>query len=106
VIGSFRHRVVFETKTQTPDEGGGFSESWTTLATVFAAIELDRGQEVVNAGHVVSANRLRLRIRYRDDVTSAERVIVKGRTHAIDWVFDPTGRRAYLLVGCTESLPS
>jgi SPP1 family predicted phage head-tail adaptor len=106
VIGFLRHRVVFEAKTQTPDDGGGFSESWTVLATVFASVELDRGQEVVNAGRVVSANRLRLRIRYRDDVTSEQRVIVKGRSHAIDWVVDPDGKGHWLLLGCTESLPS
>ena len=106
MIGSLRHRVVFEQKTQSADDGGGFAESWSTLATVFAAVELDRGQEVVDAGRVVSANRLRLRIRYRDDVSSELRVIHKGRVHAIDWVFDPDGKQHWLLVGCTESMPS
>jgi SPP1 family predicted phage head-tail adaptor len=106
VIGSLRHRVSFEAKSQTPDEGGGFAESWSPLATVFAAVTFELGQERVNGGRIVSADRLHLTIRYRGDIDASLRLIFKGRPYAIDWVFDPDGKHQWLTLGCTGSLPS
>lgn len=106
MIGTLRHRVIFEAKTQTSDEGGGFTESWAALTTVFAAAESERGDERVDGGRVVSASRLRLRIRYRDDIAADLRLVFKSRIYAIDWVADPDGKRHWLDLGCTESLPS
>jgi SPP1 family predicted phage head-tail adaptor len=106
VIGTLRHRVTFETKTQVLDEGGGFSESWSSLVTVFAAAEFEGGTERVNGGRIIEARRLRLRIRYRDDIAADLRLVFKSQVYAIDWVADPTGTRHWLDLGCTESLPS
>lgn len=101
-----RFRVTLEAKTQTPDGGGGFSESWSPLATVFAAVKPLEGRETMSGGQIAAAQAIRVRIRHRDDVTPALRLLFKGRIHGIDWVRDPTGKRRWLELGCTQSRPS
>lgn len=106
MIGNLRHLVTIEEKTATPDGGGGVSESWSTLATVWAAIETLDGAEVSRAEQIVGETRFGLRIRYRADVTPAMRVRFSARVLGIEAVFDPDGRGRFLTLTCVEDRPS
>ena len=48
-IGRLRHRLTLEEATRTPDGGGGASEAWATVATVWASITPNGGAETVDA---------------------------------------------------------
>lgn len=106
MIGRLRHRVTLEEKTQAPDAAGGFAESWTPVATMWAAIEGRGGRESPQAEQIAGGERFLLRIRWRADVTAALRVIWGARVLAIDSVTDPDGRRRFLLLDCAEDRPS
>ena len=101
-----RQRVSLEQKLQTPDDGGGFAESWQSEVTVFAAIDFVSGREVVSGGQIVSERMIRVRIRHRDDVTAAWRLIWNAQVFGIEWVQDPDGKRQWLDLGCRENVPS
>jgi SPP1 family predicted phage head-tail adaptor len=106
MIGALRHRVTIEEKAAAPDGGGGVSESWSALATVWAAIETLEGAEVLRAEQIVGEARFRLRIRYRADITPAMRVRLGARTLGIESVADADGRGRFLTLTCVEDRPS
>lgn len=106
MIGDLRMRATLETKIQTSDDGGGFAESWTTLASVWCELRPLSGAEALTGGQMAALKRLRLRIRFRDDVTEELRLVVGARVLGIDRVEDPDGRRRWLDLDCTENVPS
>ncbi len=106
VIGELRTRATLESKSQASDGGGGFSESWSALATVWCAIEPLNGNEKPSADQIVSFSRARIRIRFRDDVTAALRLSVGSRIFAIENATDPDGKRRWLDLLCVENAPS
>lgn len=50
--GQLRHRVTIQQLTKVEDEGGGYAEVWTDVATVWAAIKPMRGNERYEAQQV------------------------------------------------------
>lgn len=79
MIGKLRHRIVIQKPTLSTDSIGGKTETWSTLDTVFAAIE------PVSANQTWMAERLehrvthKITIRYRDDLTSDMRIYFDSR---------------------------
>jgi SPP1 family predicted phage head-tail adaptor len=106
MIGKLRHRVTIEQKSAAPDGGGGGAETWSALATVWAALETLEGAEVVRAEQVASETRFRLRIRHRSDVSAAMRVVLGTRVLGIESVADQDGRGRFLTLFCVEDRPS
>jgi SPP1 family predicted phage head-tail adaptor len=47
--GNLRHRVCVEAVVRTADDGGGATESWTTVAETWADIKPANGSELVAA---------------------------------------------------------
>jgi SPP1 family predicted phage head-tail adaptor len=63
--GQLRHRVTIQARTQTQDASGDPVTSWTTLATVWGAVEPIRGREATFAGdQVLGETDTRVRLRY------------------------------------------
>lgn len=85
-IGALRHRLVIEAVQTTPDGGGGFSESWVEIATVWASIAAKSGGEALQADRVTGTLRHDISIRYRDDVQPAMRF--------------RKGQRVFHILGC------
>lgn len=106
MIGTLRTLATLEAKTQVDDGGGGFSESWSTLATVWCAVELLTGAETVSGDQVTAFKRVRIRLRFRDDVTETLRLRVDQRLFNIEAVNDPDSRRRWLDLVCVENAPS
>ena len=72
-IGNLRHMVEIKNASTTSDDAGGFSESYSTVANVFASITPKRGTEVYsdgqNAMQIENPITHEIFIRYRDDIT-------------------------------------
>ena len=92
--GRLRLPLTLEAMTAVPDGAGGFSESWTALATLSAALEpvaaarrLGADQALPIVTHVVT-------LRARPDLASGMRFVADGRVFSIETVYDPdeTGR--------------
>jgi len=87
-IGELTERVVIQTSTTSPDAYGGRSDSWGTLATVWANVRPLSGQEALVAAGVKpeALTRYEVTIRYRSDVTPLMRLSWGSRTLWIESV--------------------
>ncbi|MCG6901805.1 MAG: head-tail adaptor protein [Rhodobacter sp.] len=56
-------KLVLEAPVQVPDGAGGFSETWSVLGTLWAAIKLGTGREDETAGLSVSSISYRITVR-------------------------------------------
>lgn len=56
-------KLVLESALPVADGAGGFSESWTALGTLWAAVEARAGRERGAAGGSVSVARYRITVR-------------------------------------------
>jgi len=102
--GQLRHRVTIEQVTETQDSYGGVTETWSTLATVWAAIEPITGREKFASGGDVrfAENEVQIRMRYRSDVTPKMRLTDDGGTvYNIRAVLNRWGVDRELLLRCT-----
>jgi SPP1 family predicted phage head-tail adaptor len=72
-IGDLRHLVSLQNSTNTSDGAGGFTQSYSTIADVFASINPKKGNEIFSDGaqgmQVENPVTHEIFIRYRDDVT-------------------------------------
>ena len=101
MLSNLTQRAMIEAQTLVPDGGGGYTTSWTTLATVWAAVEPIGGADVFGPDANESRVRYRITLRRRTDVTAGMRVRVNARTFAIHAVLDD-GARAQFITLLTE----
>jgi len=100
--GPLRHRVTIEQKNPTRDTHGGEVPGWTTLATVWAAVEFLQGREYFDAQQIQAQANVRVRLRYRSDVTSDMRVVWDSRNFLIVAPPMEDSKRRELVLLCQE----
>ena len=98
--GALNQRVLIERFTSEQDELGQMIDTWTPLATVWAAVEPQAGREFIAAGAAQSELTTKVRIRYRPGITSGDRVTHDGRTYNIQSVVDYRSQRRELVLMC------
>ena len=103
--GQLRHRVTIQTANSTSDGMGGWATSWTNSKTVNAAIWPLSGKERLVASQVDSDVTYRVRIRYTENITPANRLRLGDTTtyYDIKQVINPDLRNVYLEMMCRES---
>lgn len=101
--GKLRHRVTIEYGLEIPDTFGEVDKTWTTLATVWGAVEPLSGREAIQAKQEGSDVTTRIRIRYRDDVNEMCRVKWGSRYYDINSVVSLNERDRELILNCTEA---
>lgn len=97
-----RHRIRLQSASLAPDGGGGGAESWSDLATLWAAIEPQSGGETRAGGGASSLLRHEIVIRHRAGVNAAQRIVFDGRVFRIQAVLNPEERSRYLRILCEE----
>ena len=85
----------------TADDG---SFVWTPLATVWGGFSQLAPTETDSDGRIVGIARWRFTIRWRSDVTSANRIVYGGRIFRLVSTADPTGDQRYLVAEAEEEL--
>ena len=99
--GDLTQRVTLQRATTTQDENTGeMTETWGTLAEVWAAVEPQAGREFVAAGALQSQLTTKIRIRHRPGITSGDRVTHNGRVYDIQSVIDYRSARRELVLMC------
>lgn len=99
--GELRQRVVIQSKSAVKNEYGEPIYSWSTLATVWAAVEPLTAREFIQGRAELQEVSTRIRMRYRDDVSAENRCTWNGHTYDIESVIhDPL--RTELTLLCTE----
>lgn len=86
--GSLNKRVTFQRKVATQNEWGQPLESWVDFCTVWANIKTKSGSSFANAeqqagGTEISLTSTSIRIRKRDGIDAAMRVLYSARIYDI-----------------------
>jgi SPP1 family predicted phage head-tail adaptor len=97
-----KRSVTIEQRTEVQNSTGEVEWTWTTLATVRAAVEPLRGQEYFASHQLQSSTNVRIRIRYISGVTPKMRVKYGVRYFEIEGVIDPEERHRELQLMCVE----
>lgn len=85
--GKFRERAVFQRLSEgTVDEYGNVYSGWAVLATRWADMKERTGKEAIQGGALADVGVATMRCRAdstTNDITSADRVVLRGFTWAI-----------------------
>jgi SPP1 family predicted phage head-tail adaptor len=100
--GLLRTELTIEQASPSPDGMGGFTETWTALATVFGRLEPVSARSTFGADQRLETVSHRITIRQRDDVSSGMRFVHKGRVFEIMTVRDPDETGRYLVCETRE----
>lgn len=95
-VGALRERVSIQSQAQTVDEAGAISTTWTEVATCWARMKPVSMKQLLLAGRDESVRTYMMTIRYRTDLTTAHRVVWRGRRFDVQGVNDPTEQRQFL----------
>ena len=83
--GELRHRITIQKITSGRDEDGyPVSEQWVDYVQLWAKVTHLSGKDLIAAQASQSKIVARLKIRYREDITTEMRIIYKDKTYAID----------------------
>lgn len=82
-IGQLDKRVTLQQESQTPDGGGGYSLSWSDVATFWARVEPLSGQEELQAMSLEATITHRIWFRKRDDVQANMRITLGSRVFTV-----------------------
>ena len=102
-IGDLRHRIELQSVTRTADGMGGFTESWATVSTVWAAIWPNAAKEVLENQQLGLNVTHRIRIRYHATVTAAWRIKFGTRYFNIVSILNPNEQNRLLDLICEEA---
>lgn len=86
--GSFRHRILLQTFTETENDMGDTIEDWKDFKTVWAMIKTLKGREYVSAAAVSNENTVRFVIRYTTGINPDMRIIHRDRIFEIESVIN------------------
>lgn len=100
--GLLRTPVELQSCELTSDGQGGASETWQTIAEIFAHIE-----PVGSASHVrarIDEQKIthRITLRYREDLELDQRFLRGARSFAIHGFYDLDETKRYLICKCEE----
>ncbi len=102
--GDLRHRVDLQAPTRVSDGMGGFTNSFTAVASsIPAAIWPVSANDVIQANATVMVVTHRIRIRYRSVLKTSWRVSWGGRYFTIVSIIDPNMKHEFLDLLCKEA---
>lgn len=114
--GRLNQRVTLQAKTVVRGAGGDEVPSWADVATVWAEVEPLRGREFFAAQGAQYACDVKVRMRYRPDVSPGKplvqyaaqwcelRIMWRGQPHDVTSVIDVKGRREALELLCVAGV--
>lgn len=104
--GKLRHHVTLQSAEFSQDPvTGEVIPSWLEVAKLWAAIEPLSGREFIAAAAGQSEVAARVVIRYRPGVTSAMRILHRGKVYNIQGVLaDMDSGLDYLTLPCSEGV--
>ena len=106
LAGDLNQRICIQSRSTTPDAGGGSVKSWADVfAGVWATVEPLNGGEAFRQGMLNTTQLYRVTIRWRAGVTAAQRVIWNGLPLNIRTCADPDGRRRALIMTVESGAP-
>ncbi len=103
--GQLRQRVTFRQKNATQDGFGAVEKQpYTTIATVWAAVEPLIGREYLESKKEQGEVTTKIRIRYRTDLTSKMQATYGDHTCEIVSILPVKENKREILIMCKEIL--
>lgn len=105
--GQLRHRIQIQHKvTGSPQQNaaGEPNTSWSTFLSVWASVDPVTGREPYLTQEHLNATTHKVKVRYRDGITGAMRVLFGDRVFDIKAVLNWGERNRELLLLCEEGL--
>ena len=102
--GSMRHRITIQQNTPTTNSFGETIDAWTTLCTVWAAIEPLSGKRYWEAKQANTDETGMIRIRYRSDITTRMRALFGTRYLYFVAIINPDERNRSLQITYREEV--
>jgi len=98
--GELKNSILIQKRYRTPNGMGGYSESWSTLCTVWGRYRQLSGKELLLQQQVNPLISVELTVRYRDDIDTDKRFTYKNQLHNILSVIDVDNKREWLKLMC------
>ena len=105
-IANLRYKVQLQAPTRTSDGGGGYTESFSTIANLFADIRPQNALERYRQGQVQETVSHRIYIRYRKDIQTNYKILYDNRTFQIKGIKNINERDRFLELFCQEGVPA
>lgn len=86
--GTLIHVVELQRETETVSASGAPSSAWTNFASVRAEIKHQTADEYLTGFGEAERSTLIMRIRYRSDITTADRAVYKGQAYNLKEVVE------------------
>ena len=104
--GELRHRIRHQQPSRVSDTEGGFTTTWSTNKTVWAAIWPQKGKEYVDHMLVQGDVITKIRIRYFSGVDIGDRFqdVRTSAIYKINFVMNWENRNIYLDCLCTQEV--
>ena len=100
--GLLRTELALEAVTAAPDGLGGYNESWTEIARLFARIEPVSVESRFGADQTLETVTHRITVRRSDAIRSGMRFRMDERLFGILTVYDPDESGRYLICETRE----
>lgn len=104
-VGALRRRLVLEAAVTAPDGLGGTTQTYDTVAALWAQVEFLSGREHWRRGRPEQAVTHRVTMRWRANVDAGQRLRDGERIFDIRAVADPDGGRRRLVCLVQEITP-
>lgn len=104
-INTLRRQLALQAPMLAPDNAGGNTTSFATVASVWAEVRWLSGDERFRADRPEQAGRYQITLRWRAGVDAGQRFIDGTRVFAILSAGDPLGNRMRLVCLCEEISP-
>lgn len=101
-IGRLRYKVELQSATNTSDGAGGFSQTYSTIANLFADIRPTNGDESYRQGKVQEKLTHKIYIRHRNDIKTDYKILYDQRTFNIKSIINIDERDRFLELTCSE----
>lgn len=102
-IGKLDQRIELQQRSAAKQANGEEVISWSTVATVWAAVRHVSGRELLARYGIDAEQLVTFTIRARDDLDPTMRVAWGGRHYDIAGL-PPDTREAFMTINCTEGL--
>lgn len=102
--GSLREPLTIQRKVAVSDGMGGQAIQWIDLATVRGDVRPLSGRESVQAMQLQASLTHRIYIRYRADLTPADRLVMRGQHLQIRAIVNVEMRNRWLELACDSGV--
>ena len=103
-IANLRYKVQLQSPTRTSDGAGGYTESFGTIANLFADIRPQNALETYRQGQVIEKVTHKVFIRFRRDIDTNYKILYGTRSFTIKGIKNMNERDRFLELLCEEGV--